>query len=123
MPQQALGEPARTTPPPEWLTITHRRVSGALVVEVVGEVDLESASALLDAMTTAIDHAHPDPCIVDLTRVGFLNAAGLTALLDASRHTPRPRLVVDGNSCVIRPIEIAGLDNALKLYHSIEEAL
>jgi anti-sigma B factor antagonist len=122
-----VGRPPTTQPPPDWLDIAHRVVEETLVVVVSGEVDSDTAPTLRTAVTIGIDHTSAQPCILDLTKVTFLNPAGLTALLDAHSHAEARdeplRIVVDGNRPVIRPIEITGLDNALNLYHSIDEAL
>ncbi|MGW5051466.1 anti-sigma factor antagonist [Actinokineospora sp. NPDC004072] len=113
--------------PPAAVDIVHRDVDGILVVEVTGEIDLESAPAVHAAVLAAIDHTAGEPCILDLTAVTFLSSAGLTALLDATTHAEKRReplrIVVDSNRPVIRPIEITGLDGVLKLYHTVDEAL
>ncbi|QFU86642.1 Putative anti-sigma factor antagonist [Amycolatopsis sp. YIM 10] len=96
------------------------------MVAVSGDVDSQTAPALRDALLAAGGHPSLRPCIVDLTAVTFLSAAGLTSLLDATLHARpggEPRIVVNGTSPVIRPIEITGLDEELKLYHSIDEAV
>jgi anti-anti-sigma regulatory factor len=67
---------------------------------------------------------HRFRCILDLTAVTFLGSAGLTALVEATRHSAAPlRIVVDSNRPVIRPIEVTGLDDVLRLYHSVDEAV
>lgn len=122
-----VSPPPPTGPAPDWLNIAHRVVDETLVVVVSGEVDSDTAPTLRTAVTSGIDHTSVNPCILDLTKVTFLNPAGLTALLDAHTHAQARdeplRIVVDGNRPVIRPIEITGLDTALNLYHSIDEAL
>jgi anti-sigma B factor antagonist len=114
-------------PPPPGLDILRRVVDGTLVVAVTGEVDLDTARLLHTAITAAIDRSGGGPCVVDLTAVTFLDSAGLTALLQAASHPPAHhdtlRIVVDSNRPVIRPIEITGLDDELKLYHTVDEAL
>ncbi|WP_160097208.1 anti-sigma factor antagonist [Kibdelosporangium aridum] len=122
-----MSQPPEIDPPADWLDIAHRVVDGTLVVVVSGEVDLHTAPSLRAAVTAGIDQTSASPCILDLTKVTFLDSAGLTALLDATchaeaRHEPL-RIIVDGNRPVIRPIEITGLDDTLRLYHSIDEAL
>ncbi|MGB3440507.1 MAG: STAS domain-containing protein [Actinophytocola sp.] len=113
-------------PRPAKPTFDTRRLDGAVVVEVAGEVDLDSASRLRETIAVALDEAEGDNCVVDLTDVTYLGSAGLTALLEASRDAEarqeRLRIVVDGNRPVIRAIELTGLDQVLHLYHSIDEA-
>jgi anti-sigma B factor antagonist len=102
-------------------------VEGALVLEVAGEVDLDTAPQLHAAITDAIDRTSGGACIVDLTEVGYLGSAGLTVLLASTRHAEaRSRslpIVVDSNRTVIRPIELTGIDDVLRLFHSVDEAL
>ncbi|MGC7102856.1 STAS domain-containing protein [Amycolatopsis lurida] len=115
-----------TEAPAPRLHINHRAQAGALVVAVSGEVDSQTAPALGDALLAASGNPRLRPCIVDLTAVTFLSAAGLTTLIEATLHArpgEEPRLVVNGTSPVIRPIEVTGLDEELKLYHSIDEAV
>jgi anti-sigma B factor antagonist len=112
---------------PAGLDISSRLVEGRLVVEVVGEIDLDTAPQLHAAIVDAIDRAPEAACIVDLTDVSYLGSAGLTVLLATTRHAEaRSRslpIVVDANRPVIRPIELTGLDDEFRLFHSVEEAL
>jgi anti-sigma B factor antagonist len=108
------------------LDIVHHEVDGILVLKVTGEIDMETAPALCQAVIAGIDQARGEPCILDLTSVMFLGSAGLTALVQATRHAEQRReplrIVVDHNRPVIRPIQVTGLDDVLSLYHSVNEA-
>lgn len=109
------------------LSIETRQVEGTVVVDVAGEVDLDTAPRLREAVAVALDEVDGGVCVLDLADVSYLDSAGLTALVDASREARSRqeslRIVVDSNRPVIRPIEITGLHEILRLYHSIEEAL
>ncbi|GAB1514004.1 STAS domain-containing protein [Actinophytocola sp. KF-1] len=109
------------------LRISQRTVDGTVVVEVVGEVDLATAPELQAAIVTALRAAGDGGCVADLTDVTFLGSPGLTALLNGTQeaeHRREPlKIVVDANRPVIRPIEITGLDQVLRLYHTLNEAL
>jgi anti-sigma B factor antagonist len=111
---------------PTGLDIVQHEADGILVLTVTGEIDMETAPALCDAVTSAIDRTRGRPCILDLTTVAFLGSAGLTALVQATRHAQQRReplrIVVDSNRPVIRPIQVTGLDDVLSLYHSVDEA-
>lgn len=119
--------PSTVSQPPPGLGVVRRAVNGTCVVAVTGEIDGETAADLRTAVTTAIDDTSGDACVLDLTRVDFLDSAGLAALLAANTHGEgrrKPlRIVVDSNSPVIRPIEVTGLDVVLRLYHTVGEAL
>lgn len=98
-----------------------------MVLEVSGEIDLETAPALDVALRSALRDAGPGGCIADLTRVTFLDSRGLTTLLNATQEAEERReplrIVVDSNRPVIRPIEITGLDEVLSLFHTVDEAM
>ncbi|MCO1574562.1 STAS domain-containing protein [Crossiella sp. SN42] len=102
-------------------------MAGTVVISVVGDVDTDTAPALQAAAASAIDDTTGEDCVLDLTEVSFLNSAGLTALVEATAHAEARReplrIVVDSNRPVIRPIELTGLDELLRLYHTVEEAL
>jgi anti-sigma B factor antagonist len=122
-----VSEQPETDPAPVGLDIAHHQVDGMLVITVTGEIDLETAPALHKAVTAGIDHTRGEPCVLDLTTVTFLGSAGLTALVDATgraeaRREPL-RIVVDSNRPVIRPIHVTGLDDVLRLYHTVDEAV
>jgi anti-sigma B factor antagonist len=111
------------------LTIAYTEDERALVLAVDGEVDILTAPRLQAAISAAFDRLAGRVMVVDLTTLGFLGSPGLRTLLEtASKAARQPgyqtlRVVVDHNRPVIRPIEIAGLDHVLALYHSVGEAL
>jgi anti-sigma B factor antagonist len=118
---------ASDPPLPPGLDIVRRVVDGILVIAAIGEVDMDTAPALGEAIGASIDEAGDKPCILDLTGVTFLNSPGLTMLLEATDRAEALReplrIVVDANRPVIRPIEVTGLDNELALYHTVDEAV
>ncbi|MFI7681027.1 STAS domain-containing protein [Actinophytocola sp. NPDC049390] len=115
------------TDPHSRLAITRRTVRRTVLVEVTGEVDLDTAPDLQTALVIALREAGDGGCVADLTGVSFLGSAGLTALLNATQEAEQRReplrIVVDSNRPVVRPIEITGLDQILRLYDSVEQAL
>ncbi len=100
----------------------------ALVVTVAGEIDVLTVGRLRAAVAAGFEQL-PDGAalVIDLTEVTFLGSPGLQALVDATRaaqHRREPlRIVVDHRRPVIRPIELAGLDDILALYHTVDQAL
>lgn len=97
------------------------------MITAEGDVDMRTAPTLQNAVTATVDQVAPGPYVLDLTNVTFLGSAGLTALVAVHRHVESRgdvlRIVVDANRPVIRPIELTGLDTALNLYHTVDEAL
>ncbi|HVL85468.1 MAG TPA: anti-sigma factor antagonist [Pseudonocardia sp.] len=134
-PDQPLTAAAGTGPAAEQLLELDTREVGpaaALIVTARGEIDLHTAGRLratvADALTRLSDLPTAGaPVVVDLTDVTFLASAGLAALVAAARdaHSRREplRVVVDHTRPVVRPIELAGLDDVLALYRSVEDAL
>lgn len=97
-----------------------------LVVRVEGEIDGLTAPRLSSALADAYDRLAGRTLVLDLTQVRFLGSVGLRTLRDSARETvtARPlRVVVDHQRPVIRPIEIAGLDQILALYHTVDDAI
>jgi len=70
-----------TTP----LTLSNdRRPDGTPVVTAVGEIDMSNADTFRDALTRA--SAADGRLVVDLTRVEYLDSAGLTVLFTHAAH-------------------------------------
>lgn len=87
-------------------------------VTVSGEIDSQTAPGLQEALFEIIDR--PSRCgdiVVDLSRVTFLGAAGLTALALAHRVAEKEDRVLfircGGARAVVRPLRITGLWDAL----------
>ena len=94
------------------------------VVAVTGEVDLLTANQLRDALCAAVvDH---QLVVADLSAVEFLSSSGLTALALAHRaavaegHELR---VVATDRVVLRPIEITGLSDRIRVFASVPDAV
>jgi anti-sigma B factor antagonist len=74
------------------LTVSHRQDSKGAVVEAVGEVDLTTAPQLRESLLAAVNGADKSAVIVDLSRVDFIDSAGLALLVEArKRLTPEGR--------------------------------
>ena len=94
------------------LSIRVARFDGTAVVEVAGELDIESAPELAKELGSL------EPCdvTVDLTGVTFVASSGLRCLADAHQrmHGDGSTLRVRGASRVVRrTFEITGLDQLL----------
>jgi anti-sigma B factor antagonist len=100
----------------------------ALVLTVAGEIDVLTVDRLRAAVAAGFDQLPEGATLViDLTEVTFLGSPGLQALVDATRAARRLReplhVVVDHTRPVIRPIELAGLDDVLALFHTVDQAI
>ena len=65
--------------------VERTRVAGGACVAIAGEVDLETAPRMRDALLEAI--AAGDPVFVDLGSVTFLDSTGLAALGESGETT------------------------------------
>lgn len=106
------------------LTITVEHTAGAVVVDVSGELDMLTAPQLSSAIGQA-SRERPPVLVVDLSKVGFLDCAGMNALLTAHERVPEPVVmrVVANSRVTLRPLHLIGIDKKLSLYASREDAL
>jgi anti-sigma B factor antagonist len=109
-------------PPPDGpgLDVRSRTSAGVCTITVSGEVDCFTAPGLRKVLRAALGRSDlPDEVVVDLHRVTFLDAAGLTALAVAHRRADRVGRALHircGTArAVIRPLQITGLWNALNV--------
>jgi len=110
--------------PPGSLSIERTGDAAAAVLTLRGDLDLATAPNLTAAVA-AVAGENPPVLVLDLTEVGFLASAGLTALLAACREAPEGtemRIVASGRA-TLRPIQLTGLESSLPLYRTLEEAL
>jgi len=102
--------------------LTARRQGDAMVLAVSGDLDLENiapvATALVDAGASA-----PGPVVVDLSLVSFADSTTVNVLLQA-RTALGPRLRLASPSDFVRRLfHVIGLESALPLHATVEEAL
>jgi anti-sigma B factor antagonist len=97
---------------------------------VVGHVAGEIESANAEEMSTALagqltsDRAG---LVIDLTRVTYLDSAGIELLFDLARrlrtHRQRLRLVVPGDAPLRRVLELCDIDRAAPIDVTVDAAL
>jgi len=104
----------------------HSGTSGdAIVLTVIGEVDMTTAPELANALAAVSDTA--SRVVVDLGGVTFLDSSGLNALVRGSRELADNdvdfRVVAPPTGTVRRVIEITRLEDSLSLVDSLDDAL
>lgn len=105
------------------MTTSLRELNDLTVLSVVGTIDLATAATLRDAVDVALETATAG-LIIDLAAVEFLASAGMTILVDARRRVgDRAFGVVAEGAATARPLKLTGLDEALGLYATLDEAL
>lgn len=111
------------------LTVDTRGHADAIVVSATGEVDVLTAPRLSAALKLALRRAATDGVIVcDLTGITLLASHGIELLLRATEQARSIRrtlrvVVTRGQPGVARPLEFTGVDRALALYRTVDEAV
>ncbi len=107
------------------LTFTTDQVDTVTVLDVAGEVDLDTADLLRAEAEKALSDRPPE-LVLDLTGVDFLDSSGLGALLSLQRRLADEggflRLVI-GSRHVRRVIDVTGMANVLAIYDTRAAAL
>jgi anti-sigma B factor antagonist len=113
-------EPGRTRPP---LVVSHSTQDGAQVVELTGELDLESIHELDDALA-AVDLA--GVVCLDLSGVEFLDSTGLAGIVRAHQNAEERgglMLIVAAAGIARRSLEMSGLLALLRVFDDRAAAL
>ena len=107
------------------LQISTRAEDGAVVVTVAGEVDVATAPQL-DATLSDLIADGAVTLVVDLSEVGFLDSTGLGVLVKAVKRTREAAggvAVVTTSPRVLKVLNITGLDKAIPVHATVDEAL
>ncbi len=113
---------------PDLLTVSTEVRGHAVIVHVIGEVDMTTGPELERELTAARSLAGvaPGAVVIDLDRVGFFGSAGL-ALLVATRQACQEQglqlHVVAASQVVLRPLQVTGLDHVFDIVATVDDAL
>ena len=104
---------ARTSPEP-----------GAIVVTVMGDIDITTKDDFAKTLERALNDRHRRPVILDLTDIRFFAACGVGCVNEARAAAARNdiELRLAAGQVAARPLRLAGSDVALSLYSSVAEA-
>ncbi|MBP2325181.1 anti-anti-sigma factor [Kibdelosporangium banguiense] len=97
----------------------------AVIVRVAGEIDLASEEDFATALGSGLAASAPI-ILLDLTGVTFLGSAALHVMLEANRDAEqkhRSLRVAHGGSFAARVLGVAGLDQVLAVFETVESAL
>ena len=101
------------TPAAEAAIDAHTDPSGVPIVAVSGDLDISNADAL-EATVASIVAGRPERLIFDLTRLRFMDSAGIAVLLEARERVGS--IVLRAPSAPIRRvIEVTGLTDVLPI--------
>ncbi|NIH81995.1 STAS domain-containing protein [Amycolatopsis viridis] len=98
------------------LAVEHRpEVS---VVHAAGEIDLCTAPRLAETLA-----GQPGPVVLDLSRVGFLSAAGVQVVLDVCARGCQLCLVAPRGTQVCRVLDLTGVTAVVSRFEELADAL
>ncbi len=126
--QDAGSGPEHGTP----LRLVTEDRGSALVVHVMGEIDMNTAPALSEHLTGVFATASAAPAeqrptvVVDFADVKFLASVGLSVLVanhQAGAANGTPMSLVVSSRAVLRSISSAQLDQLFTMHSSVEDAL
>jgi anti-anti-sigma factor len=107
------------------LTVRAADVAGVVVVKIEGEIDVDTADVVLDALRLGFSSEGP-ALVADLTHVSFFGSTGISTLITAHEladtHS-KDFHVVAPHRAVKRPLQVTGVADVLVLHDSVDEAL
>lgn len=106
------------------LTLSTREVGDSSVIVVGGEVDVYTAPQLDEVLSGLIEGGH-SKLVVDLSGVQFLDSTGLGVLvkgLKRAKESGGSLSVVAVSDRITKVFRITGLDAAISLHGTVEEA-
>jgi anti-sigma B factor antagonist len=102
-----------------------RHSHGVEIVDVAGEVDMNTATELGDVLAEASERK-PSRLIVDLTKVGFIDSMGLSVLVRNAKVMLAAGAsfeIVCADKGLMQVFELTGLDEVLTFHPSRAQAL
>ena len=103
------------------------RQGNCIIGSAVGEIDLATAPALLDAIESELGRSAPDRVVIDLSEVRFLDSSGLNALVRLQKlledREIGMRLVIPSDRIVRQVFEITRLAEPLSVVDSLADGL
>ena len=83
--------------------------SRAVVIRLVGELDLAGAPALTSAVQWAVAEGGEQPLVLDMREVSFIDSTGVRTLLEAANAAGRTLALMAPSSPVTRVLELTRL--------------
>jgi len=108
--------------PVPFAVVEHEPEGPRAVVEVHGELDLATAPVMRRYLHVALGAGRTE-IVADLTGVTFIDSTALAVLVGTRQRLPGGRLAtVATDRRVLTIIEVAGLDDALEVFSTREDA-
>jgi len=101
-------------------SVEHQAEATHHVVKVIGDIDIFTMPDFSDAL----EHAYGSPrVIVDLTRCGYIDSTGISALFRWQQSTEgKLRLVVGAQDNIRRILQVTRVDSFIEIFPSLEAA-
>jgi len=98
---------------------------GVVILVPTGELDLTNAHGFEERMEGVISPMGGSSLVLDLTRLAFIDSAGLHVLFRTARRLSKERfgLVVEPASPIARTLEIVGISGVATLGGSVDDLL
>ena len=107
------------------IRVTSRDVGPRTVVEVAGEIDVSSADALRDELSSALERERTD-LVIDLRAVQFMDSTGLGVLVGTLKKVRTQggtlQLVID-NERLLKVLRLTALLQVFTVHETLEAAL
>jgi anti-sigma B factor antagonist len=106
--------------------VAREDTNGVALVAVHGELDIESAPALKEALVEAIAEHPGQRIVVDLEGLEFIDSAGLGILIGGrkrARDNDGDLVLVATGRTVLGVLELTGLVRVLEIHPGRQEAL
>ena len=100
------------------------RRNGAVIVRLVGELDLYNAPAVRTTLLEVCSE-QPERLVLDLEQLAFVDSTGLGVLIEARTKLQNRAsfLLAAPGLETHRALQISGLDRQLSVYDSVDSAL
>ncbi len=107
------------------LSLSTESAGDVRILDIEGEVDVYSAPALREQLTTLVDAGNAD-IVADLSKTSFIDSTGLGVLVAGQNHAGEAGgalRVVCAQERILKLFRITGLDAVLQIYPSRDEAV
>jgi anti-sigma B factor antagonist len=96
---------------------------GKQIVELRGEIDLESSPKARQVLLKVVDQGKP--ILVELSGVSYMDSSGIASLVEAYQKAKKKGAefaLVNVNPSVLRVLNLARLDKVFTFYENLESA-
>ncbi len=105
------------------MTYPTEKMGSNLVMRLNGEIDLEVAPKLRDALIDALALGHP--LLVEMSAVGYIDSSGIASLVEALQTARQKNLdlvLIAPSQRVRRVLELARLDKVFVIHDDLGSA-